>query len=35
MCGCFMEFKAVFPGSKCPLHKWESYKDGEKENEHI
>ncbi len=35
LCGCFMEFKAVFPDSQCPLHKWENYKDGEKENVHI
>ena len=24
MCGCFMEFKSMFPNSKCPLNKWET-----------
>ncbi|NDB61366.1 hypothetical protein EB001_23445 [bacterium] len=31
LCGCFMKFKTVFPSAKCPLNKWEIYKDGEKE----
>lgn len=30
-CGCFMEFKSVLPSAKCPLNKWETYKDGEEE----
>ena len=26
-CGCFLKGKTMFPWTKCPLDKWNTYKD--------
>ncbi len=30
-CGCFMKLKTLFPESKCPLAKWNSYSENQEQ----
>lgn len=32
LCGCFMQYKTMIPGVRCPINKWKTYKQEEKED---